>query len=352
MLARVVAIDELSSGDLAGWDQCARAAIEPNPFFEPGWLLPALRFIGESPGTLLVIAEHGGDVQCCVPVCEVHFNPSGGGHDHPVLNTRVAAHAVPVGTPIVSKDAGAEAVACVLDAIDGLARQRDCALVVMEWLVGDGPVARLLRGVSTDQGIDLGEFDHWERGFLDRRTGGGDEYWLSGIGKNRRRSIRQHRTRLAHELGMDPVVRVETDGAAAKAFLRLEMAGWKGHDAQGEAFGRQPETTAFFEEVCRTYLDNGRMSFLCLEGPESPVAMICCVRAGEGLFAYRTAYDERLAQYGPGVQVFLSAMEHFDRSTDACWFDSCAAPGNEHLLGLFPDRRTMSTFVRRVRHAR
>jgi hypothetical protein len=44
--------------------------------------------------------------------------------------------------------------------------------------------------------------------------------------------------------------------------------------------------------------------------------MICMVRAGEGEFAFRTAYDEDLAKFGPGVEVFVDAMQQFERSTD------------------------------------
>ena len=94
------------------------------------------------------------------------------------------------------------------------------------------------------------------------------------------------------------------------------------------------------------------MSFVSLEAGNTPLAMICCVRAGEGLFAYRTAYNEDLARFGPGVAVFLAAMEHFDRETDALWFDSCTVPDNQHLLGLFPDRRPMATVMFRIAASR
>jgi hypothetical protein len=130
--------------------------------------------------------------------------------------------------------------------------------------------------------------------------------------------------------------------------MQLEASGWKGHESEGLALGREVRASSFFETVCDRYIKEGRMYFLSLEGNEVPIAMICCVRAGEGLFAYRTAYDEKLAKYGPGVEVFLAAMEHFDRETDASWFDTCAVRDNQHLLGLFPDRRTMATVMFRV----
>ena len=95
--------------------------------------------------------------------------------------------------------------------------------------------------------------------------------------------------------------------SSGPAFLRLEASGWKRRRPGGLAFRRRPATTRFFEAVCSRYMRDGRMWFLSLEGRGAPLAMICCVRAGEGVFAYRTAYDEALAKFGPGVSVATAA---------------------------------------------
>ncbi len=352
MKARVVTPQELTSRDVAAWEACAAAAVEPNPFLEPAWLLPALAHLDESPRPALVLAEHGGQVYGCVPLFESVPEQDGIGANgvHSVINTRVAPTAVPVGTPLVAADRGAEALASMIVEIGHVAAGHATELVVLEWMVAGGPVEALLEEVADRMAVKLVQFETWERGFL-RRRAGEDDYWLGAIGKNRRRTIRQHRRRLEEAIGADVTLRVATGGEAVEAFLRLETAGWKGHDPHGLALGRTPATAAFFREACAAGLDRGRLFFLSLEGPDGPVAMICCVRAGEGLFAYRTAYDERLARHGPGVQLFLDAMAYFDRATDAAWFDTCTTPGNEHLLGLFPDRRRLATFVTRVRPA-
>jgi len=41
-------------------------------------------------------------------------------------------------------------------------------------------------------------------------------------------------------------------------------------------------------------------------------------------------------------------MGQFVQEEDAGWLDTCSAPGNTHLLGLFPDRHAMATFMFRV----
>lgn len=349
MRARVVVPNGLTEADVAGWAACAAAAIEPNPCMEPGWLLPALDHLDASPTTRVVLVEHDGAVVACVPIAEFAADDgtSGGHGARGALVTRVAPVAVTLGTPLVSAAGGRDALACAVEEIRREAERRASSLIIMEWVANDGPVARLLDEAAAEAGLRLVEFDHWERGML-RRRDGEEEYWLRGIGKNRRRTIRQHGQRLRDALGGHPTVRIRTDGGATEAFLRLEASGWKGHQPEGLAFARQAATTEFFRTVTARYLDDGRGWFLSLEAGDAPIAMIFCVRSGEGLFAYRTAYDEGLARYGPGVAAFLAAMEYFDRDTDARWFDTCSAPGNGHLLGLFPDRRTMATVMIRV----
>lgn len=350
MRARIVAPNELTGTDLSGWSECAASSLEPNPFFGPDWLLPAVECLDESPTTRLVLAEHKGSVHACVPIVEVVTDQSGnGGHaKHSALKTRVAPTAVTLGTPLVTAEGGAEALACVMAEIRREAVCRGASLVVMEWVGYGGPIARLLKEAAVETNIHLVEFDVWERGFLRRQDGGDEGYWMRVIGKNRRRTIRQHRRHLNAVFEASPSLRMRTDVAAIDAFLRLEVSGWKGNQPDGLALRRETATTKFFETVCGRHLNDGRMAFLSLEGDGVPIAMICCVRAGEGLFAYRTAYDEDLAKYGPGVEVFVAAMEHFDRETDASWFETCSTRDNQHLLELFPDRRSLATVMFRV----
>ena len=351
MQARTVAPSELTSTQIAAWSECAALALEPNPFFEPQWLVPALRYLEDPSPTKLVFVEHKGAISACVPVVEVTANQASltaATTNHSGLKTMVARTAVSLGTPLVTAHGGQEALACLMAGVTAEARDQSARLVIMEWMAYDGPVASMLKAVALKAQTPLIEFDVWKRGFLTRRDLVEEDYWLRGIGKNRRRSIRQHRERLKSVLGMSPLFRVRTDIAAVDEFLGLEASGWKAREPQGRALGQEAGATRFFETVCERYLKDDRMYFFSLEGADQSIAMICCVRAGEGLFAYKTAYDEDFASYGPGVEVFLAAMDYFARHSDARFFDTCSARENQHLLGLFPDERTMATVMIRV----
>ncbi len=348
MRSRTVAIDKLTSSDIAAWSECAARSLEPNPFFEPAGLLPAVEYLGEADEPVLVLVERNGTVECCLPLGKVGIDEEARaeGASRSSLTTMIAPAALALGTPLVTEQGGGEAMACAVGELVREALRRGAELVDMEWVGCAGPVARLLHDAAAEHGVPLVAFDSWERAFL-RQRAGEEAYWLANIGKHRRRTLRQQRNHLDLAAGGRSDVRVRTDRDAVADFLALEAAGWKGHEPGGLAFQRSEAGESFFAAVCAHYLDEGRMWFTSLEGDGQTIAMLCCVRAGPGTFAYRTAYDEGWARFGPGVQIFLAAMEHFDADTDAAWLDGCAARDNEHLLGLLPDRKLLATCMLR-----
>jgi hypothetical protein len=73
--------------------------------------------------------------------------------------------------------------------------------------------------------------------------------------------------------------------------------------------------------------------------------MQCNLRAGEGLFCFKVAYDEELGRHSPGAQLEVGALERFADGEQAMWMDSCAAPDAELINRLWPDRTTLSTLI-------
>ena len=347
---RIVGLAELTTTDLAAWSHCAATSLEPNPFLEPAWLLPAIAHLDESPTARLVIVEHDGAIHALAPVEQMAAGHEANGAPlgHSALVTRVAPTAVALGTPLVTRRGGADAARSLMIGLRQEAERVRASHVIMEWVGADGPIAPLLQGVLAHTDHPIVRFDAWERAMLRRRPGDNAGYSLRTVGKNRLRTIRQHRRRLEEALGAIPDVRIRSDVGAIDAFLHLEASGWKGHKADGLALRQRNGATAFFKAACHQFLAEGRLWFHSLERDRGPIAMICMVRAGEGEFAFRTAYDEDLATFGPGVEVFVDAMQRFECGTDGSWLDTCAAPGNRHLMGLFPDSHAMATLMLRV----
>ena len=347
---RIVAPEELTTTDLAAWSACAAASLEPNPFFEPEWLLPAINQLDESPTTRLVIVEHEGVIHALTPVEQIFAGNDANPRSPGPLGAGHSGHA-DRGRP---RDSAGDAPRW----------RRCCQLPAGRVAPGGAPGG----GGPRHPGVGGSGWPH--RTTSAARAGGarstlssnstagsgpcsvggratkGTAFAMSA--RTASAQIRQHRRRLNEAMGASPVIRSRTDLGAVDEFLRLEAWGWKGHESDGLALRRRDGTNAFFQTACRQFISEGRLWFSSLETDGRPIAMICMVKAGEGQFAFRTAYDEDLAKFGPGVEVFVDTMEQFERSTSVCWLDTCAAPGNQHLMDLFPDRHVMATLTLQV----
>jgi len=67
MRARLIATEEASERDIGAWRDLAGRALEPNPFFEPDFVLPAARRRDQR-GVGLLIAEDENGWVACLPV--------------------------------------------------------------------------------------------------------------------------------------------------------------------------------------------------------------------------------------------------------------------------------------------
>ena len=101
----------------------------------------------------------------------------------------------------------------------------------------------------------------------------------------------------------------------------------------------------FFLELCRDFAAQGRLQLLELRAGGRTLAMKCNIRAGDGLFYFKIAYDEEFARFSPGVQLEVEAVRLFHDDTDAQWIDSCADANNAMINRLWPDRRIVLTLV-------
>ena len=84
---------------------------------------------------------------------------------------------------------------------------------------------------------------------------------------------------------------------------------------------------------------------LSLEADGQRVAMACNVRAGEGVFCLKIAYDEGWRRYSPGALLVHDHVAWFHSAESAAWMDSCVQPENELVNRLWPDRRRIATLA-------
>jgi hypothetical protein len=338
---RVIPIGEVGPEIERRWRHLAGAAAEPNPFLEPDCLLPAARHGNLGRDVSLVVAESDdGLLQGLVPLRPVRsWHRSG----RAALSSRPDDEEVPVrpviGVPLLGGEWRDEAAAALLATVATASRSGGPGIVLFDRLHAEGVVARSLLAAAERLGMPWCETDRWER-MLCRRPAPGAP--AVPLGRERVRRLARRQRRISDRFGAEARV-VDRTGSpqALSDLLGLEAAGWKGE--AGTAMACLPQRAAFFEEMCGRFDAAGRFGIIALEANGTILASKCYVAAGEGVFLLKTAYDERYASFGPGVQLAVSTAEHIFSRTAAAFIDTCHAPSNDFYRDLFPDRLVITS---------
>jgi CelD/BcsL family acetyltransferase involved in cellulose biosynthesis len=333
LAARTIPIAQLSDADVEAWRDLAGRAAEPNPFAEPDFVIPAARHLGLSQPSLLVVGSGSGlRFEACVPV---HRGTRL--HNVPLPHVRIWRHLyAPLGTPLVDHDR-------IDEATDGLVeRLRSEAgplrTIVLEWVGEGGPVANGLRRAFAARSGELIAYRTFSRGVFRRGS--------SSAPPSKHRRTRGLGRALDRDVGNVATVDRAGDPRAVEAFLPLEAAGWKGRS--GTALVRRPGHAEFFRDMCARFAALGRLELRSMEVAGRPVAMTCSLRAGDGLFQLKSAYDEAFSKYSPGVLIQLDAMDRLSAGVEGSgpsWIDSCTDPDNPVINRLYTERRELSVLM-------
>lgn len=321
----------LRDADRTAWAALAARALEPNPFFEPGFVTAAAERMA-TPDVALLVAREGERWLACVPVAR-----AGRRWRVPAREAWTHDHAF-LGTPLLDGERPEAAARALLRVA---ARDRRATVLVLPQARADGPVAAELRRAAARRGARVLEVDRQERAALDRRPE--EDYLQTTLKPHRRRELQRLGRRLEAELGELEVADRAGDPAAVERFLALEASGWKGREAT--ALAADAGHAAFFRELCARYAAAGRLQLLELRAGGRPVAMKCNLLAADGIFCFKIAFDEELAAFSPGVQLEVRMIGLFHGHTSAAWMDSCAHPRNGMINRLWGDRRAICTLV-------
>ncbi len=319
---------ELSTADVGHWSELAARASTPNPFFEPSFLLPAVRLLGGGHVRLLVVQDAGGSWVGALPVRRELL-----WHRLPALTLASWRHPYCyLGAPLLAEGHESRALETLL----GVARHR-VGILALEQLPLE-LAERVVQAARERFGAPPVTWSRADRALVCRRDDPA-EYLL--LRPKRLRELRRQRAALGRELGADLVTTdLAGSSAAVDRFLQLEDAGWKGRARTSMAGAGADE---FFRLICANFATRGRLQLLALNAGQRTVAMKCNLIAGEGVFCFKIAHDPALARSSPGVQLELDNVELFRGRAELTWMDSCADPGNQMINRIWPDRRHLCT---------
>jgi CelD/BcsL family acetyltransferase involved in cellulose biosynthesis len=316
---------------VARWDALAREASEPNPFLESWFLLPALRGLAPSSDVQLLLLEQGERLIGLLPVSRNrryyrHALPHLAGWSHPNAF---------LGTPLVAR--GCEQVfwRALLAWADRSAGQ--ALFLQIAQLNLEGPLFEALTSLIAVTRRTGAVVRHESRALLVSGRSP-EDYYQAAVSGKKRKELRRQLNRLG-ELG---AIEFERRGDAiglddwTDAFLALEAAGWKG--SEGSALGLAKPTADLFCQALAGAAAQGRLERLTLTLDGRPIAMLANFVCPPGMFSFKTAYDESLAKYSPGVLLQCENLMVLARD-DIAWSDSCAAADHPMIDRLWRERR-------------
>src|SRR5262249_41833499 len=347
----VVVIDDLTALEkyVSAWEDLAAAAIEPNAFYEPWMVIPAIRAFGTGRRlqfALILASEPARPYEqpllCGFFPLEQQSNYQGLGRKLPFKTLRLWKHKYCyLCTPLVREGYGREVIAAFFD---WLAKgSHNCSLMEFNFIAGDGLFYQTL-------------IDHFERHArlsyistsfmraLFRPDGDADTYIRSRLHRSRRELKRIER-RLS-ETGRLEFVTLEPGhdvDAWIEEFLRIESISWKG--MAGRALIQDESEREYFVEVAREAFRRGKLTMFALNLDGRPISQHCGFVSGTGEFAFKDAFDEQYARYSPGVLLKLEIIRRLHARPDIRWMDTCADPFHPTLDRLFSDRRTIQDVV-------
>ena len=316
-------VDELTDAEIFAWRELSDQAVEPNPFLDPDFVLPAAAALRPRHLGLLVATE-GTDWTACLPVTRAR-----GWRRVPLRGLVTWRHLYCyLGTPLLRPDAG-DAIARILDA----GRREGPSFLGLDLLGADGPVNAQLDQAQQALGAESVEFGRFERATVNKRP---EPDYLE-LSSKHRRELQRLRRRLEEKLGEELEARDRSaDEAAWDEFRAIEASGWKGEAGTALASSGHGE---LFRELCRRFGARGALQLFALQAGSRTVAMVSCLISGRTAFAFKLGVASDLLEYSPGAQALLGYLDSFHADERLERIDSCAEPGHQFANRIFPDRR-------------
>lgn len=342
--ARKLAIYPADAGfDLVGeLDHLCRRTVEPNIFFNPRFLAPAMPRLEDREVRLAVIRdgdEFKSRLRLLVPFSvEKPAIPLG----VPILRTWSSPFG-PLGTPLLDRD---DPAGVLEDFFSILARPhlKLPKVFVLPDMRLDGPVASLFRSVAEARNLPLAVTGETERPFLESDLEG-DSYLKNSLRPHHLREFRRLKRRLG-ELGeLEHRVARTADEIrlGIEAFLALEAAGWKGRrrtamaiDRFRAAFAREAIDLLGEQDLCRVHS-------LALNG-KIIACVVVFVEAGVA-YTWKTTYDEAYAAFSPGTLLMIEVTRHHLEDPNIALTDSCAVPDHPVMSRIWSERKPLGTMV-------
>lgn len=318
------------------WNILAAGAVEPNPFYESWFLLPALQQFDPDGKVEILAMWHDKALVGLLPVADARIY----GRWPIAHHVNWLHHNAFLGAPLVMPGFERSFWELIFKTMD---RRRGKSLFLhLNGLVIGAPIQRALEQTCLRQNRRFALVDEQERALL-QGPATAEEYFEGAVRGKKRKELRRQKNRLA-EMGDLQFLRSDGGGNPDKwidEFLALERASWKGE--AGSALDCTAETRTMFREALRGAAAKGQLELLDLRLDGVPLAMLVNFICSPGSFSFKTAFDEGYARFSPGVLLQIENLALLERG-DVDWCDSCAAEGHPMIDSLWTGRRRIGRY--------
>lgn len=307
------------------WKSLSQRTIEPNVFFEPEFLMPAVRHLPEAQNHVaMLVWTREGNAATLIGFWPMRLARRGALLPfHLGFRSRYASS----GAPLLDRTFAVEAASALVTVAIGAGGSRQETALMFEEMALDGAAARALRAAARLTGLGVQELDSRFRACV-WRDGAGESAGCAQEGKARRK----HRIALAKLAGHGDVRhisarKVEAVRDGLELFLALEAQSWKG--ARGTAILCNERDAAFYRAMTRSFSRVGQIDIQMIEaGGRTASAGVILRSGGQGWFA-KISHDAAFDACSPGAVLAHEAAAGFLAAEDApALLDSCAQPGH------------------------
>jgi CelD/BcsL family acetyltransferase involved in cellulose biosynthesis len=310
---------------LGPWRELCGRALESNPFAEPAFLLNAARHLGEAPRLEFLLAWRDQSRSGLVGLIAMAPPRLAFGAAQIWQSEQAALPGL-----VLDREAAAQALAGFLLWLE---RERSSiAGLFAPTLPADGATVRFLQEAT--KGLTFLRTNARQRAILPVAKSGGFEDSLPG---RRLKEWRRLRRRLEERGAVRLITARESD--AFEKFLLVEAKGWKGR--RGAPLAADPRRAAFARAMASDMASQGKLHVYCLELDDAPIAVGVVLTAADRAFYWKTTFDERLAEYSPGVLLTLDLSRIQERDPGTAVTDSCAIEGHPMIDRLWPGRLSL-----------
>ncbi len=335
---------------VSAWEDLADAAIEPNVFYEPWMLLPAVRAFGKGRRALFTLILAPNPARPLGPPLLVGLFPleqqshyQGLGRKLPFKTLRLLGHKYCfLCTPLIRAGYGREVIAAFFGWL--AAGDHGCSLMEFGFIAGEGPFYNLLIDYF-DRNAKLNYVTSRFMRALLRPASDVETYMRTTFHGQQRHELRRHERRLSEAGRVEYLSLKPGDDVAAwiEEFLRIEAISWKGMG--GRALICDETERDYFIGVAKEAFRRGQLMMLALHVDDRPIAHKLNFLSGPGSFAFKIAFDEEYARYSPGVLLEWEYIRRLHAQSKVKWMDSCADPSHPMFDRMLADRRTIQDVV-------